>query len=85
MATTLFWLVIGALIGVHAAQKKGFSIVAGVIGGLLLGPFAVFMYFVSGVASSKDRQRKCPFCAEWIKPEATTCKHCHKDLPARAA
>lgn len=81
---TLFWIVLGALIGVAAAQKKGFSIVVGIIGGMLLGPLAVLMFAVSGVASSKDRQRKCPFCAEWIKPEATVCKHCHKDIPVTA-
>ena len=49
----------------------------------MLGPFAVLMFAVSGITSSKE-QRKCPFCAEWIKPEATVCKHCRKDLPTTA-
>jgi hypothetical protein len=77
------WMIVGALIGVLAAQKKGFSIVGGVIGGLLLGPLAILMFFVSGVASGKE-SRKCPYCAEFIKSEATVCKHCHKDLPRKA-
>ena len=38
------------LIGVAAAQKKGFSIAAGILGGLLLGPLAFLMFFVSGVS-----------------------------------
>ena len=80
---TLFWLLLGGAIGAAAAQRKGFSMVAGVVGGMLLGPLAVLMFAVSGVVSSKDRQKKCPFCAEWVKPEAKVCKHCHKEL-ARA-
>jgi len=74
------WLFLGALIGVAAAQKNGFSIVAGVLGGLLLGPLAFLMFFVSGVSAS-DRNRKCPYCAEFVRAEATICKHCHKELP----
>jgi hypothetical protein len=75
----LAWPLIGALIGVSAAQRRGFSVVGGVIGGLLLGPLAFLMYFVSGV-SRGDEQVKCPHCAEWIKPEAKVCKHCHRDV-----
>lgn len=79
----ILWLVIGALIGVYAAQKKGFSTAGGLIGGALLGPLAILMFFVSGV-SSRNESRKCPFCAEFVKAEATVCKHCHKDLPQAA-
>jgi hypothetical protein len=75
----LFWLLIGALIGAYAAQRKGFSIVAGLLGGALLGPLAVLMFAVSGV-SAGDKQKKCPFCSEWVKLEALVCKHCHKDI-----
>jgi hypothetical protein len=77
----LFWPLIGAAIGAYAAQKRGFSTIGGVIGGLLLGPLAFLLFFVSGIVSANEQQRKCPFCAEWIRPEATVCKHCHKDVP----
>ena len=80
------WALIGALIGAAAAQKKGFSMVSGVIGGLLLGPLAFLLFFVSGVSAS-DQNKKCPHCAEWVKAEATMCKHCHQPLtrPGRPA
>jgi phosphotransferase system glucose/maltose/N-acetylglucosamine-specific IIC component len=70
----LFWVLFGALIGVSAAQRRGFSVAGGIIGGLLLGPLSFLMYFASG-----DR-RKCPQCAEWIKKEAKLCPHCKTDF-----
>lgn len=79
----LMWLLLGGAIGAAAAQKKGFSMVGGIVGGMLLGPLAVLMFGVSGVSSSKER-KKCPFCAEWVMSAATVCKHCHKDLRATA-
>jgi len=54
MEVTLFWPVLGALIGVAAAQRNGFNVVGGVLGGLLLGPLAVLMFFVSGIASREE-------------------------------
>lgn len=75
----LAWWILGALIGYAASQKKGFSPVAGVLGGLLLGPFAFLMFLVTGV-SKNDRNKKCPHCAEFIKADATICKHCHQPV-----
>lgn len=80
----LFWALLGALIGISAAKKKGFSMAAGILGGILLGPLAFLMYAVSGV-SRGEKNKKCPHCAEWIKEEAKICKHCGRDLATRVA
>lgn len=68
------WILFGALIGVSAAQRRGFGTASGVIGGMLLGPLAILMYFVTG-----DRM-KCPECAEWINKKAKLCPHCKSKL-----
>lgn len=75
------WALIGALVGVAASQKKGFSLAGGIIGGLLLGPLAFLLFFVSGITSA-DQRAKCPHCAEFIKAEAAVCKHCGRDVRA---
>ena len=72
----LFWALIGAIIGIAAAQRRGFSTAAGFVGGLLLGPLAFLMFFVSQVS----HRRTCPYCAEPIQDRAVVCKHCHRDL-----
>lgn len=74
------WALFGALIGIAAAQRKGFHIAIGIIGGLMLGPLAFLMFLTSGVVGG-DTTRKCPHCAEFVKADAKVCKHCHRDLP----
>lgn len=52
----------------------------GIIGGLMLGPLAFLMFFITGVVGG-DTNRKCPHCAEFVKAAAKICKHCHQPLP----
>jgi hypothetical protein len=66
----IFWVLIGVLIGIAAAQKRGLGMAEGIIGGILLGPLAFLMFFLSG------NRYKCPSCAEFIKKEAKVCPHC---------
>ena len=47
----LFWMLLGGAIGAYASQKRGLPMVGSVIGGLLLGPFAFLLFFVSGIVS----------------------------------
>jgi len=78
---SLFWLILGAAIGYAASQRKGFSTAGGIVGGALLGPLAVLLFAVSG---GSDQRKKCPYCDEWIQKAASICKHCHKEVPAKA-
>lgn len=74
------WALFGALIGIAASQRKGFHIAIGIIGGLMLGPFAFLMFFITGIVGG-DAMRKCPHCAEFVKSDAKVCKYCQRDLP----
>lgn len=52
-----FWPVFGALFGGLAAQRNGWNVLAGVVGGALLGPFAMALLFVKasgGEANSRS-------------------------------
>lgn len=75
MFISISWALLGALIGMHAAERRGFNLGAGFLAGLLLGPFAAAMYLVD---SSRVR---CPQCAEWIEMRARICPHCRTDVP----
>ena len=81
MIEILGWPILGLLFGLAAAQKRGFSPVAGALGGLLLGPFALLLFFVSGVTRG-DQRRRCPSCQEWIQAKATVCPKCRRDVQA---
>jgi hypothetical protein len=75
------WGLFGAVIGALAGVRRGFSPILGAVAGAVLGLFAPLLFLVSGVATAGDlNRRKCPHCAEFIKPEANVCKHCGRDL-----
>lgn len=75
----IFWLIINAIVGAMIGQRNN-DVVGSIILSILLGPIGWLIALLS-----KGNLRKCPFCAESIKPEETVCRHCGRELPAPEA
>jgi zinc-ribbon domain len=75
----IFWLIINCVVGYLIGQQKN-DIATAIVLSILLGPIG---WLIAGL--SKGNLRKCPHCAEFVKPEATVCRHCGRDLPALPA
>ena len=69
------WLVMGGAIGYLASHRPGLSMAKCVTGGILLGPFAVALFFVPS-DSSIPQQQRCPYCARQVMASARVCQHC---------
>jgi uncharacterized membrane protein YeaQ/YmgE (transglycosylase-associated protein family)/RNA polymerase subunit RPABC4/transcription elongation factor Spt4 len=82
------WFVCG-LIAAAISEEKGHSAVAGFFLGLLLGPVGVIVAAVisrEGAvleqrAVNSGQMRRCPYCAELVRPQATVCRYCGRDIP----
>lgn len=80
----ILWLLFSIGAGVIASNKgrsgAGFFLLS-----LLLSPLiGVFAALIAKRneenIAQKTGERKCQFCAEFVKKEAVVCKHCRSDL-----
>jgi hypothetical protein len=74
LTVLIFWLPINLVIGAALGKTKG-RIGAGMFLSALLGPIGWLVILIG-----PDYRRKCPFCAETIKPEAIVCPHCQREV-----
>ena len=70
------------------ARSKGRSFITWYIYGVLLFIVALIHSFViKSTVEHKEKEmleagmKKCPFCAEMIKPDAKVCRYCSRNLP----
>jgi hypothetical protein len=71
----VLWCCVNTAIGYVIGKHKN-EVGAAITLSILFGPIGWFVTVLS-----KGNLRKCPFCAEQIKPEAVICKHCGNKLP----
>ncbi|MDQ5870793.1 MAG: hypothetical protein M3547_01120 [Acidobacteriota bacterium] len=90
LAIFIVWVLVSVAAG-NVAARKGLEKRKYVWLSLLLSPVVGLILAAAATpnqAKADEQQvasglgRKCPYCAEVVKREATICRFCHKELPA---
>lgn len=83
------WILVSVAAG-NVAARKGLNKGQYVLLSLFLSPIVGLILAAAATpnqAKADEQQvasglgRKCPYCAEVVKREATICRFCHKELP----
>ena len=75
ISTLLVLALLLGLIPAVIARGKGGSFFLFYILGVVVWPLALLISVIMA-----DHRRKCPYCAESIRPAATVCPHCQREL-----
>jgi hypothetical protein len=94
LAGVVLWLFFG-VVSAAIATARGRSGFGWFLLGILLGPFALAVALLPTAEAGRQEEarrrgvapgwRKCPFCAEVVREEATVCRYCQRELRPNAA
>ena len=89
MEILFLWIVL-SIIPAIIANKKGRNaagwfflslLISPLLAGIIIAALGPIKENIEAKEIASGANRKCPFCSEMVKSEASVCKHCGKDLP----